>query len=750
MSNSRKIVIRADALDRDSPVDIQTSQTLFFKRGDDLKIEATFLQNGLVADMSGAQEAVLEILDIGAFNSPQPRTVSLLMRKVCSTFSTPVCDESGALDEDSQSQVPHCVFEFSNLETQIASGEKWITIRVKFTDESKITFCAGWVKVDDNFLSDPELLPIENPQYIKRAEAGELYLNKSGNLSDLNSKPLARTNLDVYSKSETDSVIAQNLEFLPAYETSLNTIKSAAISAKDSALLASLQSSQALTQIGTIKSEVETMTSQVALAKVAAETARDEALAFVDTDGALAKADLEIKRLQSAGSHFLRGGYLKFPSTRLKAPFTLFAKIKSDFVGTVFQKANLSLSVASGGIFTLTDGENSYTSSAQSGEFLNLALVIKESSASLFCNLQTCVLNATSFNFIDDNGSFTIGDSSTCGEISNVSILNFAADSETCEYSISDFFAGKAIPPTLNRACDVSSATNSAELSAAGFPTYAPRNTCTFESGVGLVSTVNDVTAAHTNGYTWTNFYVKLPIKFKQGDLLEIRLNEQIKIQDGTTLEAGNNIGNVFTAVNYSQKQQIGNGFTTGTWYALRLNSTSEGGSHLQVQYTIKAKDAWATTSRVDKFDFDVKINGAYLKLSSVCDAYQIKDLSETRNHATIFGNLESAKKRDISTMCASYSWGTDVSTGAYVMGDTPTIPPNCEVEILAKASESATLNIGTSSSAASAFASNKSVGTSFASLGKFYTLDSAQKLFITPSVAGLTLNFAIKSIKLN
>ena len=69
----------------------------------------------------------------------------------------------------------------------------------------------------------------------------------------------------------------------------------------------------------------------------------------------------------------------------------------------------------------------------------------------------------------------------------------------------------------------------------------------------------------------------------------------------------------------------------------------------------------------------------------------------------------------------------------------------NAEIEVLAKSSASATLSLGTSSSATTTFANAASVGTTAKSIAKFYTADAAQKLFVTPSVAGLTINLTLK-----
>ena len=334
MSNARKIVIMADAAISDSPIDSQTLGPVRFRRGDDLLVEATFLQNGIVADMSAAQSAVLEILDVGSMNAPDPRTVALLMRKEVVEFSNPICDSSGKLDLEADGQVPHAVFKFSNIETQIASGERWLCLRVEFSDGSKLSFASGWIFVEENFLSDPELLPIENPQYIKRDEAGLLFLNKSANLSDLESKDMARSNLDIYSKLETKSLISESLEFLPAYKEELESIKGDVENAKNIAISTVDEAEQTVSEITSIAEDIENLKEDVQTAKLAAEQAAEEAKAISDPDGLLQKHDSEISALQASkanvGEHLFNVGRLRASNPVTALPVSLCATVECD------------------------------------------------------------------------------------------------------------------------------------------------------------------------------------------------------------------------------------------------------------------------------------------------------------------------------------------------------------------------------------------------------------------------------------
>lgn len=615
MLNARKIILMADAASGDSPLDSRNLGPVKFRRGDDLVIEATFLQGGIVADMSAAQKAVLEVLDVGSMNSPDPRVVSLLMRKQVEEFGSPVCDSEGSLLEGAENQSPHATFEFSNLETQISSGEKWLSLRVEFEDGEKLTFASGWVFVDENFLSDPELLPIENPQYIKRDEASSLFLTRSGNLSDLDSKPLARGNLDVYSKSETAALISGELEFLPAYTESLESIKSETIAAKSAALEASESAGQALLEMNALEEDMQALKTDVEAAKAAAEQAAEDAQEISDPDGLLQKHTAELSALRAGkvgvGEHFLNGGKL-----RSKGALNVAAAYSYAVDFAITQEEWASMTTSSG----LGNSEIGY------GIGWNLVYLTESSARVWIFGVDTAgkLIQFTMTPYLDGKvHSFVITYSGTIAKI---------------------FVDGKQIG-------SVAVSPKASEIS----------SSCIFNV---------------------QNFY---------GKLYEVRaFNFDMSAEDAP-----------YTVADYAAGKSV-------------PLSLRKGG-------------------------------GEVLELADSRSAYQIKDLSGEGNHATIFGEVLSRKNENPTTMQVEYTWGSGVSTGAYIMGDTVTLPANSEIEVLAKSSASATLSLGTSSSATTTFANAASVGTATASIAKFYTSDSAQKLFATPSVAGLTINLTLK-----
>ena len=203
MSNSRKIKIFADAANLGSAKNIETNDLVNFRRGDSLEICVAFLENGKIRDMSGAVSATLEILDIGAFNAVNPRSVSLLMRAQASEFSE---IDSEASDLSSLENL-HAAFNFTQQQTSIAAGEKWLRIFADFADGSRITFAGGWIVVSENYSAEPNLLPIENPVYYTKAGADETFLAAARNLGDLPSPADARGNLGVFSRAETQALV---------------------------------------------------------------------------------------------------------------------------------------------------------------------------------------------------------------------------------------------------------------------------------------------------------------------------------------------------------------------------------------------------------------------------------------------------------------------------------------------------------------------------------------------------------------
>lgn len=801
MSNARKIVIMADAAISDSPIDSQTLGPVRFRRGDDLLVEATFLQNGIVADMSAAQSAVLEILDVGSMNAPDPRTVALLMRKEVVEFSNPICDSSGKLDLEADGQVPHAVFKFSNIETQIASGERWLCLRVEFSDGSKLSFASGWIFVEENFLSDPELLPIENPQYIKRDEAGLLFLNKSANLSDLESKDMARSNLDIYSKLETKSLISESLEFLPAYKEELESIKGDVESAKNIAISTVDEAEQAVSEITLLASDLEKLKEDVQIAKQAAEAAAEEAQAISDPDGLLQKHDSEISALQASkanvGEHLFNSGKILGDISFPNFPFSICITYELDNFSTSASQVLFQAVAANEQrivLFTSTTNKlvlDISSSSATTRRYITLSdsLLGKHNLIWVARSLTNAnnpdwslyidgkevetIVSDTTYTTSDVSGNrpyavnttadALVGSAASTNPISiyDLKLFNFDMSAEDAPYTVQDYAEGappylllrqgilSTTDPTMGASTGTgwnittvpSPAVTNGDWRAGIYTSYLKNRTSDLPEGVSYAIDLKTTTGI--GGTATQNLFCNNAQSFNdyRGKTVLVRITGWIRKNNDGAKNASIGIG-YDNAVTFKDSDYI-----TSTWTKVDEISSVEisSQSNIQPYFGIAAEATAGYDYSWSLADVKIEVLGEVLELADFRSGYQIKDLSGNGNHATIFGEVLSRKNENPTTMQVEYTWGSGVSTGAYIMGDTVTLPANAEIEVLAKSSASATLSLGTSSSATTTFANAASVGTTAKSIAKFYTADAAQKLFVTPSVAGLTINLTLK-----
>ena len=806
MSNARKIVIMADAAISDSPIDSQTLGPVRFRRGDDLLVEATFLQNGIVADMSAAQGAVLEILDVGSMNAPDPRTVALLMRKEVVEFSNPICNSSGKLNLEADGQVPHAVFKFSNIETQIASGERWLCLRVEFSDGSKLSFASGWIFVEENFLSDPELLPIENPQYIKRDEAGLLFLNKSANLSDLESKDMARSNLDIYSKLETKSLISESLEFLPAYKEELESIKGDVESAKNIAISTVDEAEQAVSEITLLASDLEKLKEDVQIAKQAAEAAAQEAQAISDPDGLLQKHDSEIAELQLGKANisehlFEPSSYLKIPNSGLLNTDVFSICFLTDYDFQTIQSENVWKPFCLGGFSGTEAGTDARLYAAVGSDdrvrlysgtsvtsfkisnfrqgsnqkWNSICFVFYKSAApKLYVNGVS--VEAASTNVPSDyptaidnfylNTAYSTVVSQTSVNVSyrNVLAVNFDMSAEDAPYTVADYAAGKSVPLTLRKEAGIySTDPDMGASTGAGWAINAPSGSSITTRGdwrcFSAVYYAYNRTADLPDGVSYAIDLSTKPKSSSTGDayLANMGLGNLADFSGKTikgklsfwykknNTDSSSYLGAMISKSVLGEITSAEVGDTNWHYFEADVETELTGTSGFYLGVYSYAASGTFTDYPWSIADFKFETYGEKLELADFRSGYQIKDLSGNGNHATIFGEVLSRKNENPTTMQVNYTWGAGVSTGAYVMGDTVTLPSNSEIEVLAKSSASATLSLGTSSSASTTFANAKTVGTTAASIAKFYTTSTAQKLFATPSVAGLTINLTLK-----
>ncbi len=227
MLNERRIIILADASKDCAPTDLLNQGSVSFKRGDNLKIEAILLNKETLINPADLESVTLEVLDIGALNAPEPREVKLLMRKTVSDFCLPSKTEDGSFDFENGSST--AIFEFSSDETLVPKNPKWLRIVADGKNGKRVTFVSGWIFIEENFGSEPSIMPTKSPLYYDKAEieniVSEIYertltLNPDGSVAE--GKNLIGANKILTSDNFSLGNFPQEIESLDArYNASL-------------------------------------------------------------------------------------------------------------------------------------------------------------------------------------------------------------------------------------------------------------------------------------------------------------------------------------------------------------------------------------------------------------------------------------------------------------------------------------------------------------------------------------------------
>ena len=345
--------------------------------------------------------------------------------------------------------------------------------------------------------------------------------------------------------------------------------------------------------------------------------------------------------------------------------------------------------------------------------------------------------------------------------IYDLKLFNFDMSADDALYTVQDYVSGKqpslllrqgilsTTDPTMgastgsgwNITTVPSPAVTNGDWRAGIYTSYLKNRTSDLPEGVSYAIDLKTTTGI--GGTATQNLFCNNAQSFNdyRGKTVLVRITGWIRKNNDGAKNASIGLG-YNTAVIFKDSD-----YTTSTWTKVDEFSSIEitTQSHIQPYFGIAAEATAGYDYSWSFADIKVEVLGEVLELADFRSGYQIKDLSGNGNHATIFGEVLSRKNENPATMQVEYTWGSGVSTGAYIMGDTVTLPANAEIEVLAKSSASATLSLGTSSSSTTTFANAASVGTTAKSIAKFYTADAAQKLFATPSVAGLTINLTLK-----
>lgn len=308
------IRITADAKKFDSPRDDITAAPVKFRRFDRVRIDVVFRVNGTLADFSNAAYAELEIIEIGAYNTPEPRTATTLVRKRAETADI----NAAATETELANGAAHASFVLDKPETVMESGDKWMRVYVVDTDGGRVSYANGWITVMPTYGEDSNVVaPDEYAYAVKvREEAlkAEGYAVGTQNGTEVDdSSQYCQNNAKYFSilaSSEAENV---NSMALKAEGYSLGTQNGGGVDSlseyyhnnakwhKDAAAQSAETASQKCAQAEAARAAAET-------AKVSAESAKTAAQAAANTALATDAGELARTRERVGTFHFGTAG----------------------------------------------------------------------------------------------------------------------------------------------------------------------------------------------------------------------------------------------------------------------------------------------------------------------------------------------------------------------------------------------------------------------------------------------------------
>ncbi|PWM31445.1 MAG: hypothetical protein DBX55_02775 [Verrucomicrobia bacterium] len=752
MNNIHTIRIKADAADTNDPRDCQSGEGVKIRRNDDCNLEVTFFNRGEMLDMSDIVSATLEILEIGQRNSAAPRETKVALRKTLSASEL-----NASLDaEDFESGLAHAKFAFGSADTSIPAGEKWLKIYLISDDGRKTTFSSGWIDFLENYgenAEDPE--DIGYPALLTQSAAEAIFAKKSSNLADLADATTARSNIGAAADSEVLKK-ADNLLSVQNPATARNNIGAASdadVLKKNSNLADVADTATARSNIGAAADSEVLKKSDNLLSVQNPATARNNigAAAASEFNAAL----LRTKNIGTFEISYGDGLALARPLERLPLSVCFRIKISSQSVGDIYAGQD-GLGAASNAGFCLykdsastsklaarlAPSGSAYTASfadstLADGNWHSVAVVLN-SNGKAFIDGE---LVATTSNFdssisrFDSPGRFYFGKSlGGRFELSGIKAFNFDMSASGAPYDVAKCAAGEEPRPALSRSAIFGDKNYGIYFRTSANSAYdAAANVLALFQAAGVVATQSSL-----------QFNVDFPVPIAAGKTVKITY-------DSITGDAVQNSNGAYAYISFrnsSDQYPLGD---------VQLTSLS-GGTILKTQvadyssYKLDIVRVYAYTTASSETDQNIKINGLrievdgeLLNLSDTANAYQARDISANGNHATLLGGAKAGKSAVLAQMGGRHYWGEEVSTGAYMLADSHVLPANSQVEILAKAQTAATLEMGSGASAPSEYATAASVGTQLSSVVTFYTGAVPTKLFVTPSIAGLKLEYVIK-----
>ncbi|MFI3291798.1 MAG: hypothetical protein R3Y46_07975 [Opitutales bacterium] len=254
-----------------TPLDNSTNSIIRFKRGDDLSFRvAIFKDENTLAELSSISSLRFEIYDIGNYQSPSPRTFSILLQKIIEAESI---NTTLSLEDFESGVSQHCTFEISAQESTLEYGEKWLKISAELTNTKRVTLSAGWIEIEENDSTYEELSDSEVLEWTNAAKAAA-----QSAIESLESTQELLEEVQTYAQSTSGNAENANTYATSAESSALSASESATsanASATASAESASLASGYATSASASATSASASATSASASASTATSALSD-------------------------------------------------------------------------------------------------------------------------------------------------------------------------------------------------------------------------------------------------------------------------------------------------------------------------------------------------------------------------------------------------------------------------------------------------------------------------------------------
>lgn len=745
-----RILVRADAQNPDSPKDALTSREISLKPHDDVEIAVALMRGENPVDSSQIARIRIEIFDIGARNAPEPREATLLFEK----SSTDIRAVSQSCDNNA-------TFALTADENAFSAGAKWLRICAFSPAGKRTTFAQGWINVENSYdTAIPAPVVPVGEKALTESTASDIFLKKTGNLSELADKAQARENLGVMSAAEVNSAIATvAAQKADASHTHAQYALQTSLSETDSGLSDLRRAKQNCGQLylnggyGFTNCKPTFGAAQSLLFTYeVSETELDSAAWCI----------IGNLHIWSSQKGF---GFAKNTSNKIQCGFNW----SGNTTGRAFIEAN--------------------TTAFADGKPHAWALICGKDDTSGFFKLYcdgVLIGSKTSLALFNDfipTYGFYFGksqvsgaqDSSAKGRLSRVAFFNFDVSAPDALYSLADYQTGKSIPPTLNlmaqdvltlKESDVPVLTQSTynlgdlALSAVwedGYLTWKAGNTAT-------------ITAEQAGRTLNMSLIYTLPTAIPQWAQVDVSFddwafNTELFNQSGISANPVNQRYYGWFTLGTAKNSAIANTENIGHGETLesknfKFTSTVKTDKLyiLPYNFTLKSiaeQEIAAGTVFAKVKGLKVKVNGAALNLENRLNSAQVRDISAGANHANIIGNITADDTRNPAQSNYKLSWTAGQSHGIYC-GANSAVNALAEnsfnrIFVRSDSADSVNFKVGGAASATQYSSSLAVSGGTWAQLD--ITTSDASRLYFTPTAAlpsAVNLNVIIETRSIN